>query len=368
MSTESQVIASGNLATGRRPITGVLGQLDLFEVDEAETLAIFTDVGLPGRALEEPDFPISFQQELEICSALVARLGDAVSPITLFFRARQQMGIENLGVVGMAMRHADTALDALKVCLDFPELTWGHSRMIVSGDKSTTRFSFAMERPKLRNTDAAHIDRVIEYGVVLDLVSSLRNIEDIVDAREAPFSICLPFPRPGDWHTVEEDLPCPVAFSADEASLSYSSILNNEALPRANPLVYRSFVSIAKKLSQMLAEDISLSERVTRWLWAYTPPLRRGEIARQLAMSERSLTRQLGNEGTSYAQLLAGVQEERARNFLRNPVLSVTEIAYRLGYSEPAAFSRAFTHWTGASPLSWRKAQQRSSAADMVQG
>jgi AraC-like DNA-binding protein len=355
MASDKQVIASGNLATGRRPITGVLGQLGLLEIDDAEALDIFRDVGLPARALAEPDFPISLQQELEICSALVQRMGADSSPTTLFFRARHQMGIENLGVLGMAMRHADTALHALKVCLDFPQLTWGHSRMIVSRTPGRTWFSFAMERPELRDASEAHIDRVVEYGVVLDLVSSLRNIEDIVDAVEVPLRICLPFPQPVDWALAEADLPCPVEFDAEEASLTYSDVLEGEALPRANPLVHRSFVSIAEKFAQMLTEEISLAERVTRWLWAYTPPLRRGEIAAQLAMSERSLTRQLRAEGTSYAELLALVQEERARNFLRNPGLSVSEIAYRLGYSEPAAFSRAFTHWTGQSPLKWRQ-------------
>jgi AraC-like DNA-binding protein len=119
--------------------------------------------------------------------------------------------------------------------------------------------------------------------------------------------------------------------------------------------VYRSFVAIAERQSLMLAEEIGLAERVSRWLWAYTPPLRRGEIARQLAMSERSLTRQLGREGTSYAQLLAAVQRERAQNFLRNGALSVSAIGYRLGYTEPAAFTRAFTQWTGMSPLKWRR-------------
>ena len=367
MATAITVIASGNLATNRRPITGVLGQLGLLDVDDRAALAIFTDAGLPGRALEEPDFPISLQQELEICSALVRRLGSDVSPITLFFGARHQMGIENLGVVGMAMRHADTALDALKVCLDFPQLTWGHSRMIVSKTADTTRFSFTMERPTLRDASATHIDRVVEYGVVLDLLSSLRNIEDIVADEEAPLYITLPFPQPADWFQVADDLPCPVEFLADEACLVYSSVLEGEALPRANPLVYRSFVSIAKKLSQMLAEEISVRERVTRWLWAYTPPLRRGEIAQQLAMSERSLTRQLRAEGTSYAELLAQVQAERAKNFLRNPALSVSEIGYRLGYSEPAAFTRAFTNWEGVSPLKWRAAAT-ASTTDMVQG
>ena len=72
-------------------------------------------------------------------------------------------------------------------------------------------------------------------------------------------------------------------------------------------------------------------------------------------MSERNLTRRLAREGTSYSGLLARVQSERARNFLRNRELSVSEIGYRLGYSEPAAFTRAFTGWTGQSPLKWRQ-------------
>jgi AraC-like DNA-binding protein len=111
-------------------------------------------------------------------------------------------------------------------------------------------------------------------------------------------------------------------------------------------------------MSQMLAEDVSLEERVTRWLWAYTPPPNRSELADLLAMSERSLTRQLKLEGTSYSTLLARVQSERAQNFLRSSGLSVGEIGYRLGYSEPAAFTRAFTHWTGESPLQWRRSRQ----------
>jgi AraC-like DNA-binding protein len=90
-------------------------------------------------------------------------------------------------------------------------------------------------------------------------------------------------------------------------------------------------------------------------LWAYTPPLKRGDVASQLAMSERSLTRQLGKEGTSYTELLAEVQSERAKNYLRNPALAVSEVGYRLGYTEPAAFTRAFTKWTGSSPLKLRR-------------
>jgi AraC-like DNA-binding protein len=355
MTDQTTVVASGNLASARRTVTGLLGQLVFLDVNDQDALAMFTDAGLPARALEEPDFPIALEQELVICMALVRRLGMHRSSVRVFVQNMHKMGIENLGVLGMAMRHAATTVEALQVCLNFPQLTWGHSRLVVRRQSRVSLFTFTMQRPQLRDASTEDIDSLVEYCLALDLITSLRNIQDIVDTEKAPLYITFPFPQPPDWHRVEASLPCPVEFSAAEACLAFPAAFDDTPLPRANPLIYRSYVSIAEKLSLMLAEDISLTERVTRWLWAYTPPLKRGEVASQLAMSERSLTRQLGNEGTSYAKLLASVQEERARNYLRNPSLTVSEVGYRLGYTEVATFTRAFTKWTGSSPLKWRK-------------
>ena len=355
MDNQTAVIASGNLASSQRTITGLLGQLVFLNVPDADALKLFTDAGLPPRALAEPDFPISLQQELTICMALVRRLGKQRPAVRIFFQRMHNIGIENLGVLGMAMRHSATAVAALQVCLNFPQLTWGHSRLVVKREADVTLFTFTMQRPEIRDTSEADIDALVEYCLALDLVTSLRNIQDIANEGAVPLYITLPFEQPADWHLVQETLPCAVEFSGAEACLAFSGGFDNTPLPRANPLVYRSYVSIAEKLSLMLAEEISLTERVTRWLWAYTPPLKRGEVASQLAMSERSLTRQLGNEGTSYATLLASVQAERARNYLRNRSLTVSEVGYRLGYTEPATFTRAFTKWTGSSPLKWRR-------------
>lgn len=353
MDNEGFVIASGNLATARRTITGVLGQLMLLNVSDHAALEIFTDAGLPARALEEPDFPISLDQELSICLALARQLGKR-SPARAFFDARDHMGIENLGVLGMAMRHAASAIEALKACLTYPQLSWGHCRMVVRRQPNASLFSFSMQRPHIRDASTQDIDRLVEYCIVLDLVTSMRNIEGIVASGQPPRYITFPFAEPADWAEIRDELPCPVRFSQKEACLAFPAAFDDTPLPRANPLVYRSYISIAKKLSLMLAEEIGISERVTRWLWAYTPPLRRGEIAKQLGMSERSLTRSLAAENASYAELLVLVQRERAQNFLRNRSLTVTEISERLGYSEPAAFTRAFSKWTGMSPLKWR--------------
>lgn len=356
MTSDNTVIASGNLATARRTISGILGQFSLLEINDSHALTLLTNAGLPPQALEQPDFPVSLNQELFISQAIVNIISNNTrSPTRAIFETHQYFGIENMGVLGMAMRHAATSLEALTVCLTYPQLTWGHSRMVVRKQNDTAKFTFSMERPQVRGSSEREIDLLVEYCLVLDLVSSVKNIEDIVENREPPLYIHLPFAEPDDWPQLQASLPCPVHFNRPEACFAYPGAFDNNPLPHAKPLLYRSYVAIAEILSKMLAEDVALSERVRRWLWAYSPPLKRGEIAKQLAMSERSLTRRLGGEGTSYAELLAQVQEQRAKNFLRNAALTVSEIGYRLGYADAAAFSRAFSKWSGLSPLKWRR-------------
>jgi AraC-like DNA-binding protein len=83
---------------------------------------------------------------------------------------------------------------------------------------------------------------------------------------------------------------------------------------------------------------------------------RLGSIARQLAMSERSIQLKLKEEGLTYQQLLDEVRKEMALSHLQEPYLSTTDIAYLLGFSEPSVFSRAFKKWIGTTPHAYRKA------------
>lgn len=78
-------------------------------------------------------------------------------------------------------------------------------------------------------------------------------------------------------------------------------------------------------------------------------------IARGLGYSRQTLYRRLKEEGTTYERLLDGLRRRLALRLVRDHGLSVKEIAYRLGFSDPAAFSRAFKRWTGASPGEMRR-------------
>ena len=73
-------------------------------------------------------------------------------------------------------------------------------------------------------------------------------------------------------------------------------------------------------------------------------------VARGLNLSRQTLYRRLKAEGVTFEQLLDSLRRRLALRLVREPGLSVKEIAYRLGFSEPAAFSRAFKRWTGRAP------------------
>jgi AraC-like DNA-binding protein len=79
-------------------------------------------------------------------------------------------------------------------------------------------------------------------------------------------------------------------------------------------------------------------------------------IARELAISGRTLQRRLGTEGLSYQELLDDARKEAAARYMRETNLAIGEIAYLVGYSEPAPFHRAFKRWYSVTPDAFRKA------------
>lgn len=78
------------------------------------------------------------------------------------------------------------------------------------------------------------------------------------------------------------------------------------------------------------------------------------DVARAFGCSRQTLYRRLKEEGATFAVLVDGVRRRLALRLLRDEGVSVKEVAYRLGFSDPAAFSRAFKRWTGASPSAAR--------------
>jgi AraC-like DNA-binding protein len=79
-----------------------------------------------------------------------------------------------------------------------------------------------------------------------------------------------------------------------------------------------------------------------------------GELAAALGLSPRTLQRKLAGSGTSLSALVDEVRRDRAEDLRARGLYTLGEIAARVGFAEPASFTRAWRRWFGAPPSGGR--------------
>ncbi|MBL8678501.1 MAG: AraC family transcriptional regulator ligand-binding domain-containing protein [Myxococcales bacterium] len=116
---------------------------------------------------------------------------------------------------------------------------------------------------------------------------------------------------------------------------------------------------LRRRLSDLDARATT-SERVRAALLELIPSGRASlaDAAKKLSSSTRTLQRRLGDEGTSFQELLDQTRKELALHYLRRTAISAGEISFLLGFSEPSSFFRAFQGWTGETPERVRHAER----------
>jgi len=82
-------------------------------------------------------------------------------------------------------------------------------------------------------------------------------------------------------------------------------------------------------------------------------------VAQSLHLSPRTLKRHLQQHGAGFQQLLEEARRRDALKLLADSSLSIEQIGLRLGYSDPANFTRAFRKWTGTVPSAHRQLHAR---------
>src|SRR5712692_7169188 len=144
----------------------------------------------------------------------------------------------------------------------------------------------------------------------------------------------------------------PLFFESHMNGFLIDEALLNLKLPRTNPYLSEILSARADELLKSLERSKTTRGRVENLL---VPILHTGEatvemIASKLGISRHTLFRKLKAEGVTFQQVLDEMRHQMALYYLNGKKVSVNQTAYLLGFSEPAAFSRAFKRWTGSSP------------------
>jgi AraC-like DNA-binding protein len=181
------------------------------------------------------------------------------------------------------------------------------------------------------------------------------------DGRFSASSIALQ-QRPDDPAGVERVLGCPVIVNAPADELVVSQAMWQLPLRRRDPVLRQMLEKHADAILEQLPKQSGISSDVQRLLVTRVAggDVRMNSIARQLGVSGRTLQRRLAEEAVTYQELVDEARKQAASRYLSNSHLAIGEIAYLVGFSEPAPFYRAFRRWFGVTPEQFRSSSSES--------
>jgi AraC-like DNA-binding protein len=164
-------------------------------------------------------------------------------------------------------------------------------------------------------------------------------------------------PEPPHARTYADHFRCPVRFGAAADRLCFDDTEWTALIEHADEALARLLEEHARMLAQRVPEPFpGFRSDVEQAIAALLPERRSAEdVARSLFVSVRTLQRKLAAEGVTFREVLDAAVMRLAMSWLSDPRVSVAEVAFLLGFSEPSSFNRAFRRWTGEPPGVWRK-------------
>jgi AraC-like DNA-binding protein len=149
---------------------------------------------------------------------------------------------------------------------------------------------------------------------------------------------------------------CPIFFGAPRNRLVLRSEDVDLPFPGCNPELFGILATALTQTPGPLQAQVGIGERVKSVL---KQNFRHGrtevaDVARDLAISARTLQRRIAEEGATFRGLLLQARQELGRRLLTDPEMEIEKVAGLLGYESASAFSRAFREWERTTPSRWR--------------
>ena len=144
-----------------------------------------------------------------------------------------------------------------------------------------------------------------------------------------------------------------VEFGAAVDRATFATAIRDAPTVSADPYLNKLLITYCEEaISRKPAYKESIRARVENAMVPLLPhgKARAGEIAHRLGTSQRTLARRLSLEGLTFSDVLEGLRSDLAKRYLADKDLSISEIAWLLGYREVSAFTHACRRWTGQTP------------------
>ena len=243
---------------------------------------------------------------------------------------------QTMGILGYVMMNSPTIAQAWTKLINYQELVLSIvlQKMTIEGD--LIRFEGTMQeewQDEFRYT----IDYIYTASVTLIKNCTSQNIH--------PLEVGFNFPEPDNVKRYYEIYsPAVIKFSCENPYIVYKKTDLDNHITAFDPSIFEHFEVLLEETvnehDRINANTRAVKKSILKRLKAEIP--KTDEVARELAMSVRTLQENLKKEGTSFREILNSVRKEIAIKHLSRSHNNVTDVAFLTGFSDISVFSRNF--------------------------
>jgi AraC-like DNA-binding protein len=307
---------------------------------------ILRDVKLTVEEVHSPKSRISLAELMTACKNAIRLSSDPHLP----YRIGTSIHISTYGMYGFA----------ILCCPDFRKaMAFAEMYHALAAPLATIEFTEAeglaswIIEPNARATTDPQVYRFITEMQIGIHISLMR---DIMGASFSPDQIDLAYPEARDFGLPADQIGCRLSFAGRTNQIMFRSAWLDRTANLGNKTTYPAIVALCDDLLNDLKSRIGVAGEIRALLLrGINNPPTLAAIAKLLEMSDRSLRRQLQEQGISFRGLLDELRMQIALKYLRTTQLANEDIALALGFSDAANFRRAFRRWTNKSPSEIRR-------------
>jgi AraC-like DNA-binding protein len=305
-----------------------------------EPTPLLKKAGLSEQQIKDRDVRLSVRAQIVFLSLVARSLGDEF----LGVRLAEFPDLRELGLLYYVAASSLTLGDALRRAARYSSIAnEGLSLKCLEGEHIRIVFEYVGV--------ARHSDR---HQIEFLMAVVIRLCRHLTGRRLTPIRARITHRRSKEWGTrLAAFFGGNIAFGARTDELIFPASIKDLMVSSADPYLNDLLVA---NCEQALAR-----RRSTRGPFrtavenAIVPLLPHGlarapEIAIRLGLSQRTTARRLAAEGVTFSGVLKRLRIDLARRYLSEPDLSISRVAWLLGYQEVSAFTHAFKRWTGKTP------------------
>lgn len=312
----------------------------------AAELGVDSDTALRGtgvslKDLEAPETSVKAPQELAIVRNLIASIPDT----DLGYRTGRQYHLTAYGILGFAFTSSPTVREGMRMALRYLELSFAFC---------IPRIRLSSDSALLQLDDETIPADVRGFLVERDLAAIHTIMLDLLPIPVPVRAIALKIPEPVHSADYERDFGVIPSFGQPANVVTLDPAYLDQALPQANSHTAAMCEQECRELLARRRARQGMSRQVRDELLSGIG-LSMDDVAKRLHTTARTLHRRLHSEGTSFQALRDEIRSALAEEMLTTGVLSVDDIAIRLGYAEAASFIHAFKRWTGTTPAAFAR-------------